>query len=84
MIATVLHVLDTRKEARNWFAAASRATQESGDRQLHAWVLAREAMVPINCGAPQAATLLAEQARQTAGWPTGGDCENRCPIAGAR
>ncbi|MFF7964991.1 hypothetical protein ACFZC3_06440 [Streptomyces sp. NPDC007903] len=38
-----------------------------GDRQLHAWVLAREAMVPINWGAPQAAVRLAEQARQIAG-----------------
>lgn len=67
MIAIVLHDLGTRKEARKWFATASRAAQESGDRQLHAWVLAREAMVPINYGAPQAAALLAEQARQAAG-----------------
>ncbi|MGQ4412638.1 hypothetical protein ACN6K8_004816, partial [[Kitasatospora] papulosa] len=67
MIAIVLHDLGTRKEARKWFATASRAAQESGDRQLHAWVLAREAMVPINYGAPHAAALLAEQARQAAG-----------------
>ncbi|QWA26674.1 hypothetical protein [Streptomyces osmaniensis] len=32
-----------------------------------AWLLAREAMVPQNYGAPQAATRLAEQARQGAG-----------------
>ncbi|MFI9041279.1 hypothetical protein [Streptomyces sp. NPDC053726] len=67
MIAIVLHDLGARKEARKWFATASKAAQESGDRQLHAWVLAREAMVPINYGAPQAAALLAEQARQAAG-----------------
>ncbi|MFF8601863.1 helix-turn-helix domain-containing protein [Streptomyces sp. NPDC015232] len=67
MIAIVLHDLGARKEARKWFSTASRAAHESGDRQLHAWVLAREAMVPLNYGAPQAAAQLAEQARQTAG-----------------
>lgn len=67
MIAIVLHDLGTRAEARKWFATAAKAAQESGDRQLHAWVLAREAMVPINYGAPQAAALLAERARQIAG-----------------
>ncbi|WP_217625766.1 hypothetical protein [Streptomyces lunaelactis] len=67
MIAIVLHDLGARKEARKWFATASTAARESGDRQLHAWVLAREAMVPLNYGAPQAAACLAEQARQAAG-----------------
>ncbi|MFF9690496.1 hypothetical protein [Streptomyces sp. NPDC014623] len=67
MIAIVLHDLGTRKEARKWFATATKAAQESGDRQLHAWVLAREAMVPINYGAPQAAALLAERARRING-----------------
>ncbi|MEW1599349.1 helix-turn-helix transcriptional regulator [Streptomyces sp. NPDC093808] len=67
MIAIVLHDLGARTEARKWFSTASRAAQESGDRQLHAWVLAREAMVPLNYGAPQAAAQLAEQARQAAG-----------------
>ncbi|MFJ2230348.1 MULTISPECIES: hypothetical protein [Streptomyces] len=67
MIAIVLHDMGARKEARKWFATGSRAARESGDRQLLAWVLAREAMVPINYGAPQAAACLAEQARQAAG-----------------
>ncbi|WP_030570387.1 hypothetical protein [Streptomyces aureocirculatus] len=67
MIAIVLHDLGARKEARKWFATAGTAAQESGDRQLHAWVLAREAMVPLNYGAPQAAARLAEQARFAAG-----------------
>ncbi|MFJ8769611.1 hypothetical protein [Streptomyces clavifer] len=67
MIAIVLHDLGARKEARKWFATASTAARESGDRHLHAWVLAREAMVPLNYGAPQAAARLAEQARQAAG-----------------
>lgn len=67
MIAIVLHDLGARKEARKWFSTAARAAQESGDRQLHAWVLAREAMVPLNYGAPRAAAHLAQQARQAAG-----------------
>ncbi|MEW2130381.1 hypothetical protein [Streptomyces sp. NPDC005435] len=67
MTAVVLHDLGARSEARAWFATAAAAARESGDRHLHAWVLAREAMVPINWGAPQAAARLAEQARQIAG-----------------
>ncbi|WP_328335851.1 MULTISPECIES: hypothetical protein [unclassified Streptomyces] len=67
MTAIVLHDLGARREARKWFATASTAAKESGDQQLRAWVLAREAMVPLNYGAPQAAALLAEHARQTAG-----------------
>ncbi|MGW2692313.1 hypothetical protein ACWC3Y_10680 [Streptomyces sp. NPDC001296] len=67
MAAIVLHDLGARREARAWFSTAAAAARESGDRQLLAWVLAREAMVPINYGAPQAAAQLAEQARQAAG-----------------
>ncbi|MGW2777205.1 hypothetical protein ACWC4C_32680 [Streptomyces olivaceoviridis] len=67
MTAIVLHDLGSRKESRAWFATAAAAARESGDRQLHAWVLAREAMVPLNYGAPQAAAVLAEQAHQIAG-----------------
>ncbi len=67
MTAIVLHDLGARKESRAWFATASRAAAESGDHQLHAWVLAREAMVPLNYGAPQTSAVLAEQARQLAG-----------------
>ncbi|QDN84418.1 helix-turn-helix transcriptional regulator [Streptomyces sp. RLB3-6] len=67
MVAIVLHDLGARKDARAWFATATTAASESGDDQLLAWVLAREAMVPLNYGAPQAASVLAEQARQAAG-----------------
>jgi len=67
MTAVVLHDLGNRREAYAWFGTAARAAAESGDRSLHAWVLARKAMVPLNFGAPQAATELAEQARRTAG-----------------
>ena len=67
MTAIVLHDLGSRRESRAWFATAARASAESGDDQLHAWVLAREAMVPLNYGAPKAAAGLAERARQAAG-----------------
>ncbi|MEW2400310.1 hypothetical protein [Streptomyces sp. NPDC046862] len=67
MTAIVLHDLGGRTESRGWFATAARAAAESGDSQLHAWVLAREAMVPLNYGAPKAAADLADKARRTAG-----------------
>ncbi|MFG2557202.1 hypothetical protein [Streptomyces sp. NPDC048581] len=67
MTAIVLHDLGSRQESRAWFATAARAAAESGDDQLRAWVLAREAMVPLNYGAPKAAAGLAERARHTAG-----------------
>lgn len=67
MIAIVLHDLGARTDAHAWFATASTAAKESRDDQLLAWILAREAMVPLNYGAPRAAATLAEQARQAAG-----------------
>ncbi|MCX4473800.1 hypothetical protein OOK41_26430 [Micromonospora sp. NBC_01655] len=67
MTAIVLHDLGNRREAHAWFRTAARAAEESGDRALHAWVLAREAMVPLNFGAPRTAADLAEQARHVAG-----------------
>ncbi|MGA5559215.1 hypothetical protein [Streptomyces lavendulocolor] len=36
MAAIMLHDLGARNEARSWFATASQAARESGDRQLHA------------------------------------------------
>ncbi|MFE7076396.1 hypothetical protein ACFU96_40545 [Streptomyces sp. NPDC057620] len=67
MTAIVLHDLGSRRESRAWFGTAARAAAESGDGQLHAWVLAREAMVPLNYGAPRAAADLADRARLAAG-----------------
>ncbi|MFD4956273.1 hypothetical protein [Streptomyces sp. NPDC058451] len=67
MTAIVLHDLGNRRESRAWFATAARAAAESGDNQLYAWILAREAMVPLNYGAPKAAAGLAGQARHAAG-----------------
>ncbi|WP_263167784.1 helix-turn-helix domain-containing protein [Streptomyces sp. SCSIO ZS0520] len=67
MIAIVLHDVGDRKESSAWFRTARLAAVESGDRSLQAWALAREAMVPLNFGAPRTAAELAEKARQTAG-----------------
>lgn len=67
MVAIVLHDLGQDREAHRWFATAGRAAEQSGDRLLHAWVVGREAMVPLNYGAPQAAAQLAEKARHLAG-----------------
>ncbi|MEV0227210.1 hypothetical protein [Streptomyces sp. NPDC050704] len=59
MTAIVLHDLGSRRESRAYFATAAQATAESGNPQLHAWVLAREAMVPLSYGAPKAGASLA-------------------------
>ncbi|MFJ8602499.1 hypothetical protein ACIREM_28085 [Streptomyces shenzhenensis] len=65
--AIVLHDLSSRRESRAWFATAAQAAAESGDPQMHARVLAREAMDPLNYGAPRTTADLAEQARLAAG-----------------
>ncbi|MEV5177427.1 hypothetical protein AB0L10_41765 [Streptomyces flaveolus] len=62
MTAIVLHDLGSRRESRAWFATAARAAAES-----HAWVLAREAMVPLNYGVPRAAADLADRRRSAGG-----------------
>jgi len=67
LTAIVLHDLGRHREADQWFATAARSAQRSGDQQLHAWILARHAMVPLNFGAPLVAVRLAEQARHLAG-----------------
>ncbi|WP_409055661.1 hypothetical protein [Streptomyces sp. SYP-A7185] len=67
MVAIILHDLGQHHESHRWFATATRAAKKSGDQLLHAWVLGREAMVPLNFGAPQAAAKLADQARHLAG-----------------
>ncbi|WP_307831200.1 helix-turn-helix transcriptional regulator [Nucisporomicrobium flavum] len=67
MTAIVLHDLGREREAYAWFATATQAGEQSGDRSLQAWVLARKAMVGLNFGAPQLAADLAEHARHVAG-----------------
>lgn len=67
MTAIVLHDMGDRREATAWFHTAARAAEESRDRALHAWVIARHAMVPLNYGAPQAAAEQAARAQEIAG-----------------
>jgi transcriptional regulator with XRE-family HTH domain len=67
MTAVVLHDLGNGREAYAWFDTAARAAEQAGDRSLHAWMLGRKAMLPLNFGAPGKATGLAERARQVAG-----------------
>jgi hypothetical protein len=67
MTAIVLHDVGDRREATHWFRTAAAAAAESTDRSLHAWVLGRSAMLPLNFGAPNAAADLADQARRAAG-----------------
>lgn len=67
MAAIVLHDLGDHRESARWFHTAGRAAEESGDSVLHAWVLGREAMVPLNFGAPAVAQRVAGRARSLAG-----------------
>jgi transcriptional regulator with XRE-family HTH domain len=67
MTAVVLHDLGHHRESTRWFHTAGRAAAESKDDALHAWVLGREAMVPLNFGAPAVARDLAERARTLSG-----------------
>ncbi len=66
-LAIVLHDTGQHRDAQGFFTTAARAARESSDRHLHAWVLGRHAMVPLNYGAPGAAVALTEQARREAG-----------------
>ncbi|MFG2227678.1 hypothetical protein [Streptomyces sp. NPDC048644] len=81
MTAIVLHDLGDHREAHAWFHTARRAADESGDTGLHAWALAREAMVPLNFGAPAAAADLAEQSRHLAGGRPSAAAALACAVA---
>ncbi|GHH80469.1 hypothetical protein GCM10018781_60930 [Kitasatospora indigofera] len=81
MAAIVLHDLGEAQEARGWFHSARLAANESGDRQVLAWICAREAMTPLTYGVPREAVRLADRPwtqrapprRPQALWP------RRCP-----
>ncbi|WP_344465960.1 hypothetical protein [Kitasatospora kazusensis] len=62
-----LVALGEQREARSWFRCAQLAAEETGDRALRAWLLAREAVIPFYFGSPQAAAELAERASLVAG-----------------
>ncbi len=53
--------------ARSFFRTARIAADETGDRQLRAWVAAREALVPLYYGDPTEAAALASSAIDLAG-----------------
>ncbi|MFJ2958516.1 transcriptional regulator [Streptomyces sp. NPDC087270] len=67
LVAIIQHDRGDQREAHRWFTTAERAAQESGDRHMLAWALARHAMVPLNYGAPEAAADLARRAGAAAG-----------------
>jgi transcriptional regulator with XRE-family HTH domain len=62
-----LVALGEHREARAWYHLGQLLAEETGDRALRAWLLAREAVIPFYFGAPAAALALAERARLVAG-----------------
>jgi len=59
--------LGDHRLARAFFRTARAAADETGDRQLRAWVSVREALVPLYYGDPREAASLASAARDLAG-----------------
>ncbi|MFD8967046.1 helix-turn-helix domain-containing protein [Streptomyces sp. NPDC059568] len=62
-----LVALGEHREARQWYHLGQLLAEETADRALRAWLLAREAVIPFYFGAPAAALALAERARLVAG-----------------
>jgi transcriptional regulator with XRE-family HTH domain len=59
--------LGDRRLAHSYFRTARSAADETGDRQLRAWVTVREALVPLYYGDPREAADLANAAGDLAG-----------------
>jgi hypothetical protein len=59
--------LGDHRLARSFFRTARTAADETGDRQLRAWVTVREALVPLYYGDPREAASLAGTATDLAG-----------------
>jgi tetratricopeptide (TPR) repeat protein/transcriptional regulator with XRE-family HTH domain len=59
--------LGDHRLARSYFRTARTAADETGDRQLRAWVAARDALVPLYYGDPREAAALAGAAADLAG-----------------
>lgn len=64
----LLTILGDQPRARSFFATAHTAAFGTGERGLRAWVLAREALVPLYYGDPAEALRLARQAQNLAGY----------------
>lgn len=67
MIGIVLHDLGRADEAHRWFGTALTAARETQDGPLESWILSRQAMVPLNFGAPRIAADIAARALAVAG-----------------
>jgi tetratricopeptide (TPR) repeat protein len=63
---TMIDVSDHRL-ARSFFSTARTAADETGDRQLRAWVAVREALVPLHYGDPAQAAAGARASADLAG-----------------
>jgi tetratricopeptide (TPR) repeat protein/transcriptional regulator with XRE-family HTH domain len=59
--------LGDHRLARSYFRTARTAADETGDRQLRAWVAVRDALVPLYYGDPREAAALAGAAAHLAG-----------------
>ena len=59
--------LGDHRLARAFFRTGRTAADETGDRALRAWVLARESLVPLYYGDPREALNLARKSRNLAG-----------------
>ncbi|MFI9436248.1 MULTISPECIES: XRE family transcriptional regulator [Streptosporangium] len=59
--------LGDHRMARSFFRTGRTAADDTGDRALRAWVLAREALVPLYYGDPREALNLARKSRDLAG-----------------
>jgi len=57
LLALTLKNLGRFSDARRWFATAQLAASETGDRQLRAWVLAKEAILAIDSDMPPEAVI---------------------------
>lgn len=62
-----MHDLGDHRLARSFFRTARSAADETGDRQLRAWIAARESLVPLYYGDPREAAGLAVAAADLAG-----------------
>jgi hypothetical protein len=69
--------------ARSFFRTARTAADETEDRALRAWVIARESLVPLYYGDPREALNLAKQSRALAG-QTPCPAQAMAPIVEAR
>jgi transcriptional regulator with XRE-family HTH domain/tetratricopeptide (TPR) repeat protein len=61
LLALTLKNLGRFTEARRWFTTAQLAASETGDRQLRAWVIAKDAILAIDSDMPPEAVI--ERAR---------------------